>query len=107
MADEIDALAQMAMTKLGLRPTGKTMSDGTPSYTVALSPDGDILSSDARAKLARFKMLKEAGHACFCTRDDVKGLGRKCCITGLTLPLEDKATFESLGGDVATGEYRD
>ena len=92
-----DDLLEYVRKKLALRPD----KDGE-SVEFA---NGVLLNEEQRTAMARYRMLKAAGHRCFCTSADVPGRGKACCITGVTLPMSDRATFEADGGDVGSGTF--
>lgn len=111
-ADADDLIALVARAG-GLRPA--------PEHNIAL-PSGEVLevhslqyweetdhlvSPEERAALARWDMLRGAGHRCFCTALDVPGKGKPCCITGVSLPMSDRATFLEEGGDMYSGKFGD
>lgn len=99
MSGEKNDMEDIVVDRLGLRPQGE-------GYSIEQGPDERLLCEQERTAMARFHMLKDNGHRCFCTTLDVPGMGRPCCVTGFTLPISDRATFEACGGDMLSGEPR-
>ena len=88
--------------RLAVRSTGETVN-GHDAYSIEIAPDGAIMTEAERTVMARYRMIRANGHRCFCTTDDVPGMGRPCCVTGVLLPMSDRATFERDGGDMLMG----
>lgn len=113
IATDTDTLIALIVRAGGLRPA--------PEHDMAL-PSGEVVgmyslqywqetghlvSHEERSALARWDMLKNTGHQCFCTALDIPGEGKPCCITGVSLPRSDRATFLKDGGDMYSGKFGD